>query len=433
MRRDLHGMRLEIAHGRVVDPASGRDKVGTVYIADGVVAALDKAPDGFRADETIDAKGLVVCPGLVDISARLREPGFEYKATLESEMRAAVAGGVTTLACPPDTDPPLDEPGLVEMLTRRAGSIDGARVHPLGALTVGLKGERLAEMAELHEAGCVGFSQGERPLPGLAVMLSAMRYAATLGFTVWLRPEAKTLAEGGVAHDGEVATRLGLASIPTVAETIAIRTIVELMGATGARVHLERLSTAAGVALVAEAKKRGAPLTCDVGIHHLHLCDRDIGDFDANCRLSPPLRETSDRDRLRAAAADGTIDAICSDHAPVDEDSKQVPFAEAEPGATGLELLLPLTLQWGRDVGLKMPETLSAITHRAARILGVPAGTIAPGAAADICIFDAGRPWVVQAQALASQGKNTPFMGLELTGRVVRTIVGGRTVYSTGP
>jgi dihydroorotase len=433
MRRDLHGMRLEIAHGRVVDPASGRDKVGTVYIADGVVAALDKAPDGFRADETIDAKGLVVCPGLVDISARLREPGFEYKATLESEMRAAVAGGVTTLACPPDTDPPLDEPGLVEMLTRRAGSIDGARVHPLGALTVGLKGERLAEMAELHEAGCVGFSQGERPLPGLAVMLSAMRYAATLGFTVWLRPEAKTLAEGGVAHDGEVATRLGLASIPTVAETIAIRTIVELMGATGARVHLERLSTAAGVALVAEAKKRGAPLTCDVGIHHLHLCDRDIGDFDANCRLSPPLRETSDRDRLRAAAADGTIDAICSDHAPVDEDSKQVPFAEAEPGATGLELLLPLTLQWGRDVGLKMPETLSAITHRAARILGVPAGTIAPGAAADLCIFDAGRPWVVQAQALASQGKNTPFMGLELTGRVVRTIVGGRTVYSTGP
>jgi len=426
-------MRLEIAHGRVVDPASGCDKVGTVYIADGVVAALDKAPDGFRADETIDAKGLVVCPGLVDISARLREPGFEYKATLESEMRAAVAGGVTTLACPPDTDPPLDEPGLVEMLTRRAGSIDGAHVHPLGALTVGLKGERLAEMAELHEAGCVGFSQGERPLPGLAVMLSAMRYAATLGFTVWLRPEAKTLAEGGVAHDGEVATRLGLASIPTVAETIAIRTIVELMGATGARVHLERLSTAAGVALVAEAKKRGAPLTCDVGIHHLHLCDRDIGDFDANCRLSPPLRETSDRDRLRAAAADGTIDAICSDHAPVDEDSKQVPFAEAEPGATGLELLLPLTLQWGRDVGLKMPETLSAITHRAARILGVPAGTIAPGAAADICIFDAGRPWVVQAQALASQGKNTPFMGLELTGRVVRTIVGGRTVYSTGP
>ena len=425
--------RLEIANGRVIDPASGRDKVGSVYVADGMIAALDKAPDGFEADEKIDAKGLVVCPGLVDISARLREPGFEYKATLESEMRAAVAGGITTLACPPDTDPPLDEPGLVEMLTRRAASLDAARVHPLGALTVGLKGERLAEMAELREAGCVGFSQGEHPLPGLAVMLSAMRYAATLGFTVWLRPEAKTLAEGGVAHDGEVATRLGLPAIPAVAETIAIRTIVELMAATGARVHLERLSTAAGVALVAEAKKGGAPLTCDVGIHHLHLSDRDIGEFDSNCRLSPPLRDPSDRERLRAAVADGTIDVICSDHAPVDEDAKQVPFGEAEPGATGLELLLPLTLQWGKDAGLKPVETLSAVTHRAARILGVAAGTLAPGAAADLCIYDPAKPWVVQPQALASQGKNTPFLGLELIGRVVRTIVGGRTVYSNGP
>ena len=433
MKRDAHGMRLEIANGRVIDPATGRDKPGSVYIADGMIAALDKAPDGFRADETLDAKGLVVCPGLVDVSARLREPGFEYKATLESEMRAAVAGGVTTLACPPDTDPPLDEPGLVEMLTRRAASLDAARVHPVGALTVALKGERLAEMAELHEAGCVGFSQGERPLPGLAVMLSAMRYAATLGFTVWLRPEAKTLAEGGVAHEGEVATRLGLPAIPVVAETIAIRTIVELMNATGARVHLERLSSAAGVQLVAEAKKRGAPLTCDVGIHHLHLCDRDIGDFDSNCRLSPPLRDPSDRDRLRAAVADGTIDAVCSDHTPVDEDAKQVPFGEAEPGATGLELLLPLTLQWGKDSGLKLPDTLGAITHRAAKILGVPAGTLAAGAPADLCLFDPGKSWVVQAQALASQGKNTPFLGLELTGRVVRTLVGGRTVHANGP
>jgi dihydroorotase len=433
MKRDAHGMRLEIANGRVIDPATGRDKVGSVYIAGGTIAALDKAPEGFRADETLDAEGLVVCPGLVDVSARLREPGFEYKATLESEMSAAVAGGVTTLACPPDTDPPLDEPGLVEMLTRRAASLDAARVHPLGALTVGLKGERLAEMAQLREAGCVGFSQGERPLPGLAVMLSALRYAATLGFTVWLRPEAKTLAEGGVAHEGEVATRLGLPAIPAVAETIAIRTIVELMGATGARVHLERLSTAAGVQLVAEAKKRGAPLTCDVGIHHLHLCDRDIGDFDSNCRLSPPLRDPSDRDRLRAAVADGTIDAICSDHTPVDEDAKQVPFGEAEPGATGLELLLPLTLQWGKDAGLKLPDTLGAITHRAAKILGVPAGTLATGSAADICLFDPGKSWVVQAKALASQGKNTPFLGLELTGRVVRTLVGGRTVHANGP
>ncbi len=423
-------MKLEIRGARVIDPASGHDREASIFIADGLIAAIGKPPEGMRIDETIDAKGLIACPGLVDIAARLREPGFEYKATLESELRAAAAGGITTLACPPDTDPPLDEPGLVEMLKRRAAGLDCARVHPLGALTVGLQGSRLAEMAELHEAGCVGFSQGNAPLPGLNTLVSAMRYAATFGYTVWLRPEDADLANGGVAHDGEVATRLGLAAIPAIAETVALRTIIELMAATGARVHLARLSTGAAVGLVAEAKAKGAPLTCDVGIHHLHLCDRDIGDFDANCRLTPPLRDPGDRERLRKAVADGTIDAICSDHTPVDEDAKQVPFAEAEPGATGLELLLPLTLQWGRETRLKPGDALGAITHRAARILGVSAGTLAPGANADICLFDPEKPWVVQAQALLSQGKNTPFQGLELTGRVVRTIFGGRTVHA---
>ncbi len=423
-------MKIEIRGGRLLDPAGGGERQASVFVADGLIAALGKAPDGFRADETIDATGLDVCPGLVDTSARLREPGFEYKATLESEMRAAVAGGITTLACPPDTDPPLDEPGLVEMLTRRAEGMRLARVYPLGALTLGLKGERLAEMAELHEAGCVGFSQGDGPLPNLATLFSAMKYAATFGYTVWLRPEDAALAGGGVAHEGEVATRLGLAPIPAIAETVALRTIIELMAASGARVHVSRLSTGAGVDLVAEAKKRGAALTCDVGIHHLHLCDRDIGDFDANCRLSPPLREPADRDRLRRGVAEGTIDAICSDHTPVDEDAKQVPFGEAEPGATGLELLLPLTLQWGRESGLKPAQALAAVTHRAARILGVASGTLEVGANADLCLFDPAKPWVVTPQALSSQGKNTPFQGLELTGRVVRTIVGGRTVHA---
>ncbi|HUP97990.1 MAG TPA: dihydroorotase [Usitatibacter sp.] len=423
-------MKLEIRNAHVLDPASGRDAPGSIFIADGAIAGLDRAPEGFRADETLDAAGLHACPGLVDISARLREPGFEYKATLSSEMRAAAAGGITTLACPPDTDPPLDEPGLVDMLKRRAASLDCARVYPLGALTVGLKGERLAEMSELHDAGCVGFFQGNAPLPSLSTLHNALKYAATFGYTVWLRPEDPSLAEGGVAHEGEVATRLGLAPIPALAETIALRAILELMAATGARVHLARLSTGASVALVAEAKARGALLTCDVGIHHLHLSDRDIGDFDSNCRLAPPLRDPGDRDRLRRAVADGTIDAICSDHTPVDEDSKQVPFGEAEAGATGLELLLPLVLQYGRESRLKPVEALGAVTHRAARILGVDAGTLKIGARADICLFDPARPWVVQPQALLSQGKNTPFQGLELTGRVIRTIVGGRTVHA---
>ena len=423
-------MKTEIRGARVVDPASGRDEEASIFIEEGKVAAIGKAPASFKADETLDAAGLVACPGLVDLSTRLREPGFEYKATLESELRAASAGGVSTLACPPDTDPPLDEPGLVEMLKRRAWSLDCARVLPLGALTVGLKGARIAEMAELTEAGCVGFFQGNAPLPDLATLLQAMRYAATFGYTVWLRPQDASLAAGGVAHEGEVATRLGLASIPVAAETVALRTIIELMSVTGARVHLARLSSAAGVAIVAEAKSKGAALTCDVGIHHLHLCDRDIGDFDAQCRLTPPLRDPSDRDRLRRAVAEGTIDAVCSDHTPIDDDAKQVPFAEAEAGATALELLLPLTLQWGRESKLGLVETLGAITHRAARILGVPAGTLAPGADADICLFDPSRAWVVQPQSLASQGKNTPFLGLELTGRVVRTLFAGRTVHS---
>jgi dihydroorotase len=423
-------MRVAIVNARVVDPSTGRDKPGSIFVEHGSIAALDNAPASFKADETIDAKGLVACPGLVDLSARLREPGFEYKATLESEVRAAAAGGVTTLACPPDTDPPLDEPGLVEMLKRRAASLDSSRVYPLGALTVGLKGERLAEMAELTEAGCVGFFQGNAPLPDPATLLQAMRYAATFGYTVWLRPQDAVLAAGGVAHEGEVATRLGLAPIPVIAETIAVRTIVELMSATGARVHLARISSAAAVALVAEAKAKGANLTCDVGVHHLHLCDRDIGDFDAQCNLVPPLRDPSDRDRLRRAAADGTIDAVCSDHTPLDDDAKQVPFGEAEPGATALELLLPLTLQWGQESGLDLAATLGAVTHRAARILGVRAGTFEPGVPADVCLFDPRRAWRVEPGALASQGKNTPFLGLELTGRVIRTLVGGRTVHA---
>ncbi|HLX23882.1 MAG TPA: dihydroorotase [Usitatibacter sp.] len=422
-------MKTEIRGARVIDPASKRDEKASIFIDGGRIAAIGKAPASFRADETIDANGLVACPGLVDLSARLREPGFEYKATLESEMRAAAAGGVTTLACPPDTDPPLDEPGLVEMLKRRAASLGSVRVHPLGALTVGLKGARLAEMAELTEAGCVGFFQANAPLPALGTLLQAMNYAATFGYTVWLRPQDVSLAAGGVAHEGEVATRLGLAAIPVVAETVALRTIIELAAVTGARVHVARLSSGAGVALVADAKSKGATITCDVGIHHLHLCDRDIGDFDAQCNLAPPLRDPSDRDRLRRALAEGVIDAVCSDHTPIDEDAKQVPFAEAEPGATALELLLPLTLQWGREMKLDLGQTLGAITHRAARILGVPSGTLAAGADADICLFDPARAWVVQAQALASQGKNTPFLGLELTGRVVRTLLNGRTVH----
>src|SRR6266498_4222684 len=324
-RKSVQVSNVHIKGGRVIDPKNRVDAKQDVFISAGKIAALGKAPAGFRAERTIAADNLVVCPGLIDLSARLREPGFEYKATLASEMQAAVAGGVTSLACPPDTDPPLDEPGLVEMLKHRARSLNKAHVYPVGALTQRLAGEALTEMGELTDAGCVAFSHAEQPLTDTQVLLRALQYAATFGHHVWLRPQDPHLARNGVAHDGEVATRLGLASIPACAETIALATIFALVRETGARVHLCRLSTAEGVAMVRAAKRDGLAITCDVAVHHLHLCDVDIGWFDSQCRLTPPLRSTRDRAALRAAAADGTIDLVCSDHTPVDDDGKQVP------------------------------------------------------------------------------------------------------------
>jgi dihydroorotase len=335
---------IEISGGRVIDPAQRLDGTATVYVADGTVASIGSQPDGWRADRVIDAAGCLVTPGFVDLAARLREPGLEHKATLESELAAAAAGGVTSLACPPDTDPPLDEPGLVEMLKHRARVVRKAHVYPVGALTLGLNGQTLTEMSELAEAGCVAFSHADVPLPDTQMLFRAMQYAGTFGHRVWLRPQDAHLARGGVAHDGEVATRLGLPSIPVSAETIALATIFALVRETGVGVHLCRLSSANGVAMVRTAKAEGLPVTCDVAVHHLHLCDVDIGWFDAQANLMPPLRGTRDRAALRAGVIDGTIDAICSDHAPVDDDGKQVPFGESEPGATGLELLLPLAL-----------------------------------------------------------------------------------------
>ena len=417
-------MKLLIKGGRVVDPGSGRDEVADVFVADGKIASGKG-----KADQTLDAKGLVVAPGLIDLAARLREPGHGYKATLDTEMDAAVAGGVTSVACPPDTAPPLDEPGLVDMLRRRAKALSRARVYPVGALTVKLAGERLTEMSVLAHAGCVAFSQANVPITDTQVLWRALQYAATFGFPIWLRAEDKWLSREGVAHDGEVSTRLGLAGIPAFTETIALATMLQLARSTGARVHFCRLSTAAAVDMIRAAKKERLPVTCDVGIQYVHLSEMDLGYYDSHCRLDPPLRSQRDREALAAGLADGTIDCAVSDHTPVDEDQKQLPFAEAEPGATGLELLLPLVLKWGAARKLPLAKTLARVTSDPARILGVQSGRIEPGAPADLVLFDPAQAWRVEAAALKSEGKNTPFLGYELAGCVRATIVAGRVVY----
>ena len=426
-------MKIEIKNGRVIDPAQGIDRVTSLFIAAGKIAAIGTAPPGWHAHRAIDARGLVVCPGLIDCSARLREPGFEYKATLESEMEAAVAGGVTSLACPPDTDPPLDEPGLVEMLKHRARLSNRAHVYPIGALTVKLAGTTLTEMSELAEAGCVAFSHADVPLVDTQLLFQAMQYAATFDHRVWLRPQDPHLGKGGVAHDGEVATRLGLPAIPAAAETIALATIFALIRETRVNVHLCRLSTAEGVAMVRAAKQEGLRVTCDVAVHHLHLCDADIGWFDAQMHVAPPFRGTRDRAALRAGLIDGTIDVICSDHTPVDDDGKQLPFAEAEPGVTGLELLLPLTLKWAAEERIGLPAALAKITRAPASLLGIDAGTLATGHPADVCVFDPSAQWIVDRSSLKSQGKNTPFLGLEVPGRVKYTLIEGALAGAVVP
>ena len=423
-------MKLHIKNGRLIDPANGIDGNHDLYIDNGRVAAIGAAPDGFAAERVIDAAGLVVCPGLVDLSARLREPGYEYKATLESEMLAAMQGGVTSLVCPPDTDPVLDEPGLVEMLKHRARGLHQAHVHPLGALTMGLKGKALTEMAELTEAGCIGFAQAEEPVEDTTVLLRALQYARTFDYTVWLRPQDAHIGRGGIAHSGALASRLGLSGVPVMSETIALHTIFELVRATGARVHLCRMSSAAGLELVRAAKQEGLPVTCDVGVHHLHMTDADIGFFDSNARLTPPLRGQRDRDAIRAGLLDGTVDAVCSDHTPVDDDEKLLPFGEASPGATGLELLLSLALKWAEDQrGASLSQALAKVTCDPARVAGLPAGHLAVGAVADVVLFDPAARWTVSPATLASQGKHTPFLGYELAGRVMATIVAGQLAW----
>lgn len=414
-------MNIEIRNGRVIDPKNGIDQHNLpVFISGRRIVGVGAAPAGFEASESIDAQGHVVCPGFVDLGARLN--------SIEAELAAAVAGGVTSVVVPPDADPPLDEPELADRLVHRAKEIGKARVYPLGALTLGLKGERLTEMAGLKKAGCVAFSQAKAPVVDTQSLMHALEYAASFGFTVFLHPQDHYLARGGNAHDGEVAARLGLSGIPVAAETIAIATLTQLVRHTGCRVHLTRLSSAAGVAMVEAAMAEGLPLSFDIGIHHLLLTEHDIGFFNPQARFLPPLRTQQDRAALSQAAGSGQA-AICSDHTPLAADDKMMPFGEAKSGATGLETLLPLTLKWAAQAGISLPAALARITCAPAAILGLAAGTLDTGASADICIFDPEEEWLLTPEILKSRGKNSPWLGHPMQGHVRKTLVGGRVVH----
>jgi len=431
-------MKILIQNGRVMDPARGLDQICDVAVAAGRVVSIGQAPAGFEADRVVDASGLWVLPGLVDLAVRLREPGHEHEGMLQSEMAASVAGGVTSLVCLPDTEPVLDEQGLVEMLKLRAENLHQSRLFPMGALTKGLQGEVLTEMAELTESGCVAFGQADVPLPSITTLSRAMSYANTFGYAVWLRPQDKDLGKG-VAASGALATRMGLSGVPVAAETIALHTIFELIRGSQTRVHLCRISSAAGVELVRKAKAEGLNITADVSINSLHLTENDIGYFDSSARLIPPLRQQRDRDALSGALADGTIDALVSDHCPVDDDAKVLPFAEAEAGATGVELLLSLAVKWSQDGVIPLARALEVVTAAPARVLGGALGTLqaslgqlVEGGVADLCVVNPKAAWTVAAPELVSQGKCTPFNGYEMPARVQLTLVNGHVAFERG-
>jgi dihydroorotase len=425
-------MKIEIKNGRVIDPASGADAVQSVFCAAGRVVALGDAPDGWSPNRVIDATDLIVAPGLVDLAASLSAAGEKAGAHLESELRAAAAGGVTSLVCPPDCAPALDDAGTVEMLRHRAQSLASSHVHPLGALTIGLKGEQLAELHALHASGCIAFSQGSVPIINTEVLRRAMQYAATLGYGVWLQPSDPWVGADGVMHEGEIATRLGLPGISPLAETMAVRSLLALAANTGCALHLCRITCAESVALIKAARAAGASVTCDVSATHLHLTDGDVGYFDTRARLSPPLRSDADRRALRAGLADGTINAIVSQHIPVALDGKNVPFGEADAGASALETLLSLTLKWAQEEKISIPRALACVTHQAAHIARLPVGKLHVGSAAELCVFDPGAYRVVSAASFVSASKSSPFLGYELPGVVRYTIALGRVAYEAG-
>lgn len=422
-------MNLLIRNARVIDPASGLDAQRNIVLDNGRIAAIAGTPTPLHANEEMDANGLWVFPGGIDLSAWLREPGLDHKATLRTETRAAAASGITTLCCQPEPGANFDTAAqvkLIDDLTQRKAT---ANVLVVGNLTQGLKGEQLSNMGSLKKAGCVAVTNGWQPFKSLQTLRRAMEYAATHDLTVFLYPMEHALAAGGYMHEGEVSARLGFPAIPSAAETVAVAQILALANHTGARVHFCRLSAKLSVKLIRQGKDSGLDITADVAAHQLFLTEMDVADFNPLCHVVPPLRSARDRDALREGLADGTIDAICSDHQPHELDAKLAPFQQTEPGISALETLLPLTLRLVEEKVLSLPEALRKITSNPARIIGSDAGQIAVGAPADLVLFNPDTLWEVDLNKLYSAGKNSPFAGWSFNGAVQHTLLAGNTIF----
>lgn len=422
-------MGLQICNGRIIDPANDVDRIGDLLIDDGVIVGIDVAPDNFVAERKIDASNQIVCPGLIDLAVRLHDLAQQHKTIISGEISAAVASGITTICCSPDTEPVIDTPAATELILQRALDSQQSRVLPLGALTSGLQGQKLVEMDALRCAGCVGLSNGNAPIVSTEVLRRAFEYAQTCDMTVHLYCNDGFLGHGGVAHEGAVALRLGLPAIPEVAETIAISRALLLIEQIGCRVHFCRLSTARGVAMLADARARGLNVSADVGIAYLYLTEMDVADFNTDCLVLPPFRSQRDMQQLREGLADGVIGSICSDHQPHGIDAKSVPFSMAEPGASTIEMLLPLALRLQDEAGLTLKRLIAALTCVPADIVGADTGNLAVGRPADVCVFDPELFWTVDRDDLLSSGKNTPFTGWPMTGKVTHTVVAGNVVY----
>lgn len=422
-------MRIRIQGGRLIDPANQIDKVSEIFIADGKIVGVDSTPTDFQSDRTIDAHNQIVCPGLIDLIASFREPGDEHKATIASESEAAVKGGLTTLCCPPNTTPIIDTAAVAELIHQKAEHAGLVQLLTIGALTQGLEGKHLSNMSSLKEAGCVGVGNALSPINNPVILRRAMEYAATHNLTVFLHPEDHYLRDNGCVHEGPVSTRLGLPGIPVAAETVAVARDLALIEQTGVRAHFHRISSARAVQMISRAQYDGLAVTADVTAQHLHLSEYDLSDFNSHCHVRPPFRSQRDQEGLAQGVAKNFISAICSDHQPHEPDAKLKPFSETEPGISALESFLPLCLRLVHNGTMNMSDLISRITYQPAQILGIDRGHLSVGSQADICIFDPETIWELEKDSMLSHGKNTPFLGWQLQGKVNYTLMHGQIVF----